>query len=78
MANHIHTWWYDMSPLISDGNLFQSLVPFATKDDCPNVVLRFAVLQFLLVAPLVLIILFSRTVELILAPVFLEQGCSHT
>ena len=30
--------------LISDGNVFHSLVPIATKDDCPNVVLRFAVL----------------------------------
>ncbi len=40
---------------ISGGSVFQSLVPITEKDDCPNVVLRFAILQFLLVAPLVLI-----------------------
>ena len=39
--------------------MYSSLVPIATKDDCPNVVLRFAVLQFPLVAPLVLIPVFS-------------------
>ena len=45
--------------LISDGSVFHSLVPIATNDECPNVVLRFAVLQFPLVPPLVLILLFS-------------------
>ena len=45
--------------LISVGSVFHSLVPIATKDDCQNVVLRLAVLQFPLVAPLVLILLSS-------------------
>ena len=44
--------------LISDGNVFHSLVPITVKGDCPNVVLRFTIPQFLLVAPLVLILLF--------------------
>ena len=49
--------------LISDGSVFHSLVPNARKDDCPNVVLRFAVLQFPLVAPLILILLFSLLIN---------------
>ena len=59
--------------LISDGSVFHSLVPIATKDDCPNVVLRFAVLQFPLFAPLVLILLFSLFINW-----QSTSGCSHT
>ena len=44
--------------LISDGNMFHSLVPISAKDDCPNVVLYFDSLKFPLVAPLGLILLF--------------------
>ena len=36
--------WSSVDVVISDGNVFHSLVPVATKDDCPNVVLRFAVI----------------------------------
>ena len=59
--------------LFSDGSVFHSLVPIATNDDCPNVVLRFAVLQFPLTAPLVLILLFSLFINW-----QSTSGCSHT
>ena len=49
--------------LISDGNVFHCLVPITAKGDFPNVVLRFAILQFPLAAPLILILLFRLVIS---------------